>query len=127
MSGRKPKTLLFENPANVTATLSVNVTWFPATFGAVELGSFPLNLWLLRADAPTNEEIEVYAPFLLARMIILLSTLATHSQILTSHRGTGCLQQFGAMDADRGGYRRGCPTRWGSPIELGETRGQHCG
>ncbi|KAG4417074.1 hypothetical protein IFR04_009780 [Cadophora malorum] len=62
------QSLIFETPSkSVRATIPVNITWNPQTFGAGS-GSFALSLWLLRSDSPGNEIINSYLPQVLARM-----------------------------------------------------------
>jgi len=61
--------LLFETPVNVTAASPVNITWNPRTFNSVGLGSFALNLWLLRADSKDDQVIKAFTPVLLTRKL----------------------------------------------------------
>ncbi|CZT08632.1 uncharacterized protein RCO7_11530 [Rhynchosporium graminicola] len=61
------QSLIFETPSKfVRATIPVNITWNPQTFGASPTSNFSLSLWLLRSDSPDNDIVNSYLPEILA-------------------------------------------------------------
>ncbi|XMA14339.1 hypothetical protein WAI453_007130 [Rhynchosporium graminicola] len=69
------QSLIFETPSKfVRATIPVNITWNPQTFGASPTSNFSLSLWLLRSDSPDNDIVNSYLPEILARKSLVFCT-----------------------------------------------------
>jgi hypothetical protein len=56
----------FEAPINLTATVNATLTWEPNTFDTAGLGNFSCNIWLLRADDPSDSDFVDWPPVILA-------------------------------------------------------------